>query len=312
MRSSDPNVTLPLEALLTQRHATSAVSEAAPGNGPWPGPHRGRKHGQGLDFDELRQYIPGDDTRHIDWKVTARRNSTYTRLYREEKERLLTVALDFRSSMFTGSQTLSAVTAGLLAAQIIWQAADLSNRCNLLILTDDKLHSLPPATGTTSALNACKLIAETFSIAIKNRHTSVIQNMEPLLKQLLANGRFTGSVVVISAGDELGTAFDQLMPVLSQSATVAWIIIEDPMEWQTMPNGRYGYRHGLSGADNKHKQNDEFIRIDAVKAAQLATLLEEYKQELISRLQSAGSGTISIRDGMTNVLRYLYQRQILA
>ncbi len=311
MQSHDPNVTLPLEALLSQRHATSTVSEAAPGNGPWPGPHRGRKQGQGLDFDELRQYIPGDDTRHIDWKVTARRNSTYTRLYREEKERLLTVGLDFRSSMFTGSQTLSAVTAGLLAANIIWQATDLSNRCNLLIQTDDKLHSLPPATGTTGALNACKLIADTFSAAISNRHNSAISDIEPLLKQLLANGRFTGSVVVISAGDELGPTFDQLMPVLSQSATVAWVLVEDPIEWQTMPTGRYGFRC-RARAKQTRRQHDEFIRIDAAKAMQLTTVLEEYKQQLISQLQNGGAGTISIRNGMTNVFRQLYQWQVLA
>ncbi len=314
-----PKVTLPLDALLAQRQSTSPISDATSGNGPWPGPHRGRKHGQGLDFEELRQYVPGDDTRHIDWKVTARRNATYTRLYREEKERLLTVALDFRSPMFTGSETLSAVTAGLLAAKIAWQAADLSNRCNLVIQTDHKLHTIAPATGTNSALSACKLIADTFNYAIKNRNPSNLTDMEPLLKQLLGRGRFTGSVVVISAGDELGGGFDQLMPVLSSSAAVAWVLIEDPMEWQTMPNGRYGYRHALSGdlsgdssRDNSKQHSNEFVRINADFAAQLKSLLEEAKKTLIDRVQNAGASTVSIRHGTTDVMRALYQWQILA
>ncbi len=303
MAHKELNISLPLEALLEQRHSATPLSNVAPGNGPWPGPHRGLKHGQGLDFDDLRQYIPGDDTRHIDWKVTARRNTTYTRLYREEKERLLTVALDFRSSMFTGSQTLSAVTAGLLAAKVIWQAADLSNRCNLTIQTDQQLHTLPPATGITTALNACKLIADTFDYAIKKRDANAQTDLKPLLEHLLANGRFTGSVVLISAGDELGTAFDQLMPVLSQSATIAWVLVEDPMEWQPMPTGRYGYRF---------KHNDEFVRIDTASATQLTNVLAQYKLELLDRLQQAGARTVSIRDGMSEVVRHLYQWQILA
>lgn len=303
MQSHDHTVMLPLDALLEQRHTANSLTSVAPGNGPWPGPHRGRKHGQGLDFDDLRQYIPGDDTRHIDWKVTARRNTTYTRLYREEKERLLTVALDFRSPMFTGSKTLSAVTAGLLAANIIWQAAELRNRCNLVIQTDNDLHSLPPITGITGALNACKLVADTYTSAIKNRDSTSVLDMEPLLKQLLGNGRFTGSVVVISAGDDLGNAFDQLMPVLSQTATVAWILLEDPMEWETLPNGRYGYRSNL---------RDEFIRIDATAAQHLTGLLEEAKLELVSKLEHAGARTVSIRNGITEVVQHLYQWQILA
>ena len=303
MAHNELNITLPLEALIEQRHASTPLSNVAPGNGPWPGPHRGRKHGQGLDFDDLRQYIPGDDTRHIDWKVTARRNATYTRLYREEKERLLTVALDFRSSMFTGSQTLSAVTAGLLAAKVIWQAADLSNRCNLTIQTDEQLYTLPPATGTTAALNACKLIADTFEYAIKKRDSGALTDVNPLLEHLLANGRFTGSVVLISAGDELGNTFDQLMPVLSQSATIAWVLIEDPMEWQPLPTGRYGFRF---------KHTDEFVRIDSVSASQLTHVLAEHKRELLDRLKHAGARTVSTRDGMSDVVRHLYQWQILA
>lgn len=296
-------ITLPLEALLAQRQAPTPLSNVATGNGPWPGPHRGRKQGQGLDFEDLRQYIPGDDTRHIDWKVSARRNTTHTRLYREEKERLLTVALDFRSPMFTGSKTLCAVTAGLLAANIIWQAAQLSNRCNLVIQTDKKLHSLPPATGTNGALTACKLIADTFNSAINNRGSNSVSNTEPLLNQLLGNGRFTGSVVVISAGDELGSSFDQLMPILSQSSKVAWVLVEDPIEWQPLPSGQYGYRNN---------QRDEFARIDSTNATQLVSLLEEHKQKLISRLERAGVRPLSVRNGMMDVVQHLYQWQILA
>ena len=49
-----------------------------------PGPHRSLFRGSGLDFEELREYVPGDDMRSIDWNVTARTGHPYVKLYREE------------------------------------------------------------------------------------------------------------------------------------------------------------------------------------------------------------------------------------
>jgi hypothetical protein len=303
MNSDELNVTLPLNALIAEEAYISKNSDSAKGNGPWPGPYRGNKHGQGLDFDELRQYMPGDDTRHIDWKVTARRNEPYTRLYREEKERLLTLALDFRTPMFTGIKSLRAVSAGLLAARLIWQATQLGTRCNLLIQTDKHLHSLPPASGTTNALNACQLIASSFEQAKADRDDKSTQDMTPLLDKLLSNGRFTGSVIFISAGDTLGSEFDSLMAVLGRATDMAWVQIEDNIEWQTLPNGQYGYR-----INNKNQH----IRINQKTASHLNQLLEKEKTSFFNRLIKTGAKPISSREGIDTIPHQLRQWQILA
>ena len=68
------------------------------------GRHRSKLRGRGLDFDEVRQYVAGDDIRNIDWKVTARVGLTHTKVYTEEKERPVFFVLDQSSSMFFGSQ----------------------------------------------------------------------------------------------------------------------------------------------------------------------------------------------------------------
>ena len=64
------------------------------------GRHRSRLRGRGLDFDEVRKYIPGDDIRNIDWKVTARVGVTNTKEFTEEKERQGLLVIDQSPSMF--------------------------------------------------------------------------------------------------------------------------------------------------------------------------------------------------------------------
>lgn len=59
--------------------------------------------GQGLDFDDFREYMPGDDPRFIDWKVTARMNSPFVRRFREEREQAVILAVDVSGSMHYAS-----------------------------------------------------------------------------------------------------------------------------------------------------------------------------------------------------------------
>ena len=58
--------------------------------------------GRGMEFDESRPYQPGDDPRSIDWRVTARSTTAYTKLFREERERPVLVMVDLRASMHFG------------------------------------------------------------------------------------------------------------------------------------------------------------------------------------------------------------------
>ena len=63
------------------------------------GAYVSRFRGRGMEFDESRPYQPGDDPRSIDWRVTARSTTAYTKLFREERERPVLIAVDLRSNM---------------------------------------------------------------------------------------------------------------------------------------------------------------------------------------------------------------------
>ena len=84
--------------------------------------------GRGMEFDESRPYQPGDDPRSIDWRVTARSTTAYTKLFREERERPVLVVVDLRASMHFATQgCFKSVNASRAAALFVLGSA-LSGR----------------------------------------------------------------------------------------------------------------------------------------------------------------------------------------
>lgn len=87
------------------------------------GKHASKLRGRGMDFEEVRTYVPGDDIRNIDWKVTARTKKTHTKVFSEEKEKPAYIVVDQTQTMFFGSEyktksTIAAEMAALLGFKI--------------------------------------------------------------------------------------------------------------------------------------------------------------------------------------------------
>src|SRR5262245_38141787 len=79
------------------------------------GRYRSAFRGTGIEFEEVREYVPGDDVRRIDWKVTARSGRPYVKSYREERELTVMIAVDVSGSQHTGSRTM---LRGTLSARV--------------------------------------------------------------------------------------------------------------------------------------------------------------------------------------------------
>src|SRR5215468_919265 len=91
-----PGVYATLEDLVRLRHRATGFSflPRQPVRSLLAGRLASRLRGRGLNFEEIRPYLPGDDVRQIDWKVTARTRKAHSRVYTEERERPLLVAVD--------------------------------------------------------------------------------------------------------------------------------------------------------------------------------------------------------------------------
>ncbi|HEY6412155.1 MAG TPA: DUF58 domain-containing protein [Edaphobacter sp.] len=100
--------------------------------------------GRGLDFEELRNYVAGDDVRSIDWRVTARMQKPYVRVYSEERDRPTMLVVDQRINMFFRSRrSMKSVVAAEAAALAAWRVSQQGDR--ICCLTYDPLAVQLPA-----------------------------------------------------------------------------------------------------------------------------------------------------------------------
>jgi uncharacterized protein (DUF58 family) len=145
-----------LQDLLLQRYAARTLDYVSHKRSVAgiSGLHLSKIRGRGIDFEEFRPYQAGDDIRTIDWRVTARQGKPFTKVFREERERPVLIAVDQSSSMFFGSHTaFKSVVAAQAAAILCWLAIDNGDRVGGLVYADDKFSLVRPKRSRRSALH---------------------------------------------------------------------------------------------------------------------------------------------------------------
>lgn len=111
--------------------AHRSVKSTAPGN------HHSPFRGQGLEFDAVREYVPGDDIRRIDWRVTARTGSPHLKVFKEDRERQITICIDMNAAMRFGTKkTFKSVLAAHVAALLGWQGIAQQDRVSVYLFGD--------------------------------------------------------------------------------------------------------------------------------------------------------------------------------
>jgi uncharacterized protein (DUF58 family) len=113
--------------------------------------------GRGMDFDEVREYSPGDEVRTIDWNVTARAGRPFVKKYTEERELTIFLLVDISASGNFGSAALSKRDlAAELASVLAFSAIHNSDKVGLLLYTDRIERYLPPKKGRRHVLRAVR------------------------------------------------------------------------------------------------------------------------------------------------------------
>jgi uncharacterized protein (DUF58 family) len=132
--------------------------------------------GRGIAFSEVRQYIPGDDIRLIDWNVSARMNDTYVKLFTEEREMTVLLLVDMSASGRFGSRVRQKrdLTAEL-AAVLAFSAIRNNDRVGLIIFTDEVEKFVPPKKGKRHVL---RVVSEILSFEEKSKRTSLGAGLE--------------------------------------------------------------------------------------------------------------------------------------
>jgi hypothetical protein len=136
-----------LGELLALRGAARGIVllRRGPARAHYLGAHRSAQRGRGLEFEEVRPYVAGDDARSIDWRVSARRGRLHTKLFREERERPVWLIVDLQPGMFFASRAqLKSALAARAAALLAWHFAHRGDRVGAVIVNGSETVCLPP------------------------------------------------------------------------------------------------------------------------------------------------------------------------
>jgi uncharacterized protein (DUF58 family) len=117
-------------------------------NSLFAGEYHSAFKGQGMTFSDFREYVPGDDVRHISWTLTARADKPYLKKYDEERELTLMIAVDVSGSGEFGSKVyLKKEVIAQMAALLSFSAVKNNDRIGLLLFSDTVEHYVPPKKG---------------------------------------------------------------------------------------------------------------------------------------------------------------------
>ncbi len=186
------------------------------------GTYRSVFRGSGLDFEEVREYEPGDDIRSIDWNVTARMNVPYIKKYREERELNIYLAVDVSSSGWFGTANVNKLELATdVAALLAVTALHNNDRIGLVLFADGVREFLPPRQGRHHLLH---VIRELLFAEPRRSRTEIAS-----VTDFLANVTKKRNVVFVLS-DFLDFDFEAPLRALGHKHDVIALILNDPRE----------------------------------------------------------------------------------
>ena len=230
--------------------------------------------GRGMEFDEVRQYIPGDDVRTIDWNVTARTGEPYVKSYVEERELTVMLAVDVsRSGDFGTRNWFKRELAVELAAVMSIAATTNNDKVGLLLFTDRVELLVPPMKGRSHVLRMLRDLLAYEPVGTGTDIRLALDTTYVLLKR---------RSIVFLVSDFLADpgAYRQAMLVTNRRHDVVAFDISDPMEREiadvgiiALEDAESGHRRWVDTGDRQWRQDfsERVARLDAEKSNVLAT-----------------------------------------
>lgn len=183
--------------------------------------------GQGVEFDEVRPYVPGDDIRSIDWNVTARMGFPHVKRFAEERELTVIFLVDVSGSQVFGSQTRSkSELAAEITCLLALTAIRNQDKIGLILFTDRILKSIPPRKGRTSVM---RLVREVLAADETREGTDITVALRFL------NNVQKRKAVVFLVSDFQDEGYEKELRVTARRHDVIACPISDPCEFE-LPN----------------------------------------------------------------------------
>lgn len=245
--------------------STRSVKSATSGN------HHSPFRGQGLEFDSVREYVPGDDIRSIDWRVTARTGSPHLKLFKEDRERHIILCIDMNATMRFGTRsTFKSVQAAHIAALLGWKGIAQHDRVDAFLYGDvpNGIQFFPTKQTRKSLCSLLKMLAEP-----PTEHHEV--SLAKTLKHVCQTANTGSLIYVISDFMDIDKELqnEPIIGRLKKRCDIVFIAVNDQADQTLYPIGAVGFHSNPS--------EKIFVNTDSLKGRELyETQWKENRQHL--------------------------------
>ncbi|HEY6032899.1 MAG TPA: DUF58 domain-containing protein [Kofleriaceae bacterium] len=250
------------------------------------GSYRAAFRGRGIDFDRVREYVPGDEVRTIDWNVTARAGHPFVKQFREERELELMLLVDVSASGEFGSgEVQKRAFAAELACVLAMSAIRNNDRVGLILFSDRVERFVPPSKGRAHAL---RVVREILGCKPEHRGTDIAAALE-----------FAGAIlrrralVFVISDLELGApraarlaALDRAIRPVAAAHDVVALHVRDPHERELPDVGLVALEDAETGEvveldTGRRKVRDRFAEAARARAAETVRTLRRVNVEVL-------------------------------
>ncbi len=191
------------------------------------GEYKSAFRGSGIEFDEVREYQPGDEVRSIDWNVTARQGRPFVKRFHEERELTVIFMVDLSASgQFGSAQHSKNDLAAELCALLSFSAVKSNDKVGLILFTDRIERFIPPGKGITHAM---RIIREVLGFLPNGKETNIPDALDFLVKVIRKRA------VVFLISDFLGEGFEKPLRMASRRHDLIAVSVSDTRE-RSLPN----------------------------------------------------------------------------
>ena len=249
---NDPRIHVSADQLrrLGPRARALSLLPRQPAKSVLNGRHASRLRGRGLNFEELRNYMPGDDVRTIDWKVTARTGEPYVRVYTEERDRATLLLVDQRMSMFFGSQvymkSVVAAEAAAIAAQRVLAQGD---RVGGFVFGDELIAEHRPQRRAVALHRFLNSVAKANNLLNADLRPENTVELNDVLQRASRIAGSNALVLVFSDFDGLNSHSESLIRKLAAANDLILFSVADPLARNLPSNMRAAISDGELQAD---------------------------------------------------------------
>ncbi len=254
--------------------------------------------GRGMEFEDVREYQPGDDIRHIDWKVTARTGTPHVKRHREERELTVMLMVDVSSSSSFGTAgKLKSEVAAEVAAILAYTAIRSHDRVGLIIFSDRIERYIPPKKGRA---HVWRVIREILGFRPSRRNT----DLDGALEFLSRISRRKAVVFLLS--DFLDEGWADRLRIASRRHDLTAVPVLDPRERELPDVGLLELEDAETGetilVDTRDKNLSNGFRL----------LTRDDRRARDETFRSSGVGEIPIRTDenyVDSIIRFFRYRE---